>query len=138
MQQGRQLVILLCGGDKSSQNRDIKQARLIAKALGTIARAGGMNQVARDAGLSREIPPDYCMCNNRWNRKLWTVPSHPGSYATAHQLSSGECGSQNSPLLSSPRASSVNGLAIEKGTTYEDASFGFGNWIGSSLHGLCK
>lgn len=32
MQQGRQLVILLCGGDKSSQNRDIKQARLIARA----------------------------------------------------------------------------------------------------------
>lgn len=31
MQQGRQLVILLCGGDKSSQVRDIKQARLIAK-----------------------------------------------------------------------------------------------------------
>ena len=32
IQQGRQLVILLCGGDKSSQNRDIKQARLIARA----------------------------------------------------------------------------------------------------------
>jgi putative addiction module killer protein len=32
MQQGRQLVILLCGGDKGSQNRDIEQARLIAKA----------------------------------------------------------------------------------------------------------
>ena len=31
MQQGSQLVILLCGGDKSSQARDIKQARLIAK-----------------------------------------------------------------------------------------------------------
>ncbi|RON93492.1 type II toxin-antitoxin system RelE/ParE family toxin [Pseudomonas fluorescens] len=31
MQQGRQLVILLCGGDKSSQPRDIKQARLIAE-----------------------------------------------------------------------------------------------------------
>lgn len=31
MQQGRQLIILLCGGDKSSQTRDIKQARLIAK-----------------------------------------------------------------------------------------------------------
>ena len=31
MQQGTQLVILLCGGDKSSQTRDIKQARLIAK-----------------------------------------------------------------------------------------------------------
>jgi putative addiction module killer protein len=31
MQQGRHVVILLCGGDKSSQSRDIKQARLIAK-----------------------------------------------------------------------------------------------------------
>ncbi len=31
MLQGRQLVILLCGGDKSSQSRDIKQARLIAE-----------------------------------------------------------------------------------------------------------
>ncbi|MFJ4251267.1 type II toxin-antitoxin system RelE/ParE family toxin [Pseudomonas sp. NPDC089741] len=31
MQQGRQLIILLCGGDKSSQPRDIKQARLLAK-----------------------------------------------------------------------------------------------------------
>jgi len=31
IQQGRQLVILLCGGDKSSQTRDIKQAKLIAK-----------------------------------------------------------------------------------------------------------
>lgn len=31
MQQGRDVVILLCGGDKSSQSRDIKQARLIAK-----------------------------------------------------------------------------------------------------------
>jgi len=29
---GRHLVILLCGGDKSSQRRDIKQASLIAKA----------------------------------------------------------------------------------------------------------
>ena len=31
MQQGRQVIILLCGGDKSSQPRDIKQARLIAE-----------------------------------------------------------------------------------------------------------
>lgn len=31
MQQGRQMVILLCGGDKSSQSRDIKQARFIAE-----------------------------------------------------------------------------------------------------------
>ncbi|NWD76387.1 type II toxin-antitoxin system RelE/ParE family toxin [Pseudomonas gingeri] len=30
--QGRHLVILLCGGDKNSQRRDIKQASLIAKA----------------------------------------------------------------------------------------------------------
>lgn len=32
MQQGRQLIILLCGGDKSSQPRDIKQAKQVAKA----------------------------------------------------------------------------------------------------------
>lgn len=32
MQQGQQLVVLLCGGDKSSQARDIKQAKQIAKA----------------------------------------------------------------------------------------------------------
>ncbi|MGG7671141.1 type II toxin-antitoxin system RelE/ParE family toxin [Pseudomonas sp. WC2] len=31
MQQGRRLIILLCGGDKGSQPRDIKQARLLAK-----------------------------------------------------------------------------------------------------------
>lgn len=100
MQQGRRLVILLCGGDKGSQGRDIKQAgriakawkeqimteqfsrwdsseylkteedmaeyldacieeagddpAFIAKALGVIARARGMTQVARDSGLSRE------------------------------------------------------------------------------------
>jgi putative addiction module killer protein len=29
-QKGRQLVVLLCGGDKSSQRRDIKQAKAIA------------------------------------------------------------------------------------------------------------
>jgi putative addiction module killer protein len=32
MQQGRRLVILLCGGDKGGQGRDIKQAGRIAKA----------------------------------------------------------------------------------------------------------
>lgn len=32
MQQGRQLIILLCAGDKSSQPRDIKQAKQVAKA----------------------------------------------------------------------------------------------------------
>ncbi|EAB9445664.1 type II toxin-antitoxin system RelE/ParE family toxin [Salmonella enterica subsp. diarizonae] len=32
MQQGDVIVVLLCGGDKSSQNKDIKQARRIAKA----------------------------------------------------------------------------------------------------------
>lgn len=31
MQQGDQLVVLLCGGDKSTQAKDIKQAALIAK-----------------------------------------------------------------------------------------------------------
>lgn len=96
---GRRIVVLLAGGDKRSQTRDIKtairleligsimaktkttpydvaehlrtpeemaayleafleeaegDAALIAKALGDIARAKGMSQVARDAGLSRE------------------------------------------------------------------------------------
>ncbi|UXL38303.1 MULTISPECIES: type II toxin-antitoxin system RelE/ParE family toxin [Pseudomonas] len=32
MQHGHQWIVLLCAGDKSSQVRDIKQARLIAKA----------------------------------------------------------------------------------------------------------
>lgn len=98
---GRELVILLAGGDKSTQAADIKAAHtagsqsegmnmaktatsrydvaehlrtpeemaayleacieeadgdatFIAKALGDLARAKGMTQVARDAGLSRE------------------------------------------------------------------------------------
>ncbi|EAT5390159.1 type II toxin-antitoxin system RelE/ParE family toxin [Salmonella enterica] len=32
MQQGNVVVVLLCGGDKSSQSKDIKQAKQIAKA----------------------------------------------------------------------------------------------------------
>jgi putative addiction module killer protein len=31
MQQGQTLVVLLCGGDKSTQQRDIKQAKVIAE-----------------------------------------------------------------------------------------------------------
>lgn len=100
MQQGEVVVVLLCGGDKNSQSKDIKKQSkslrpgerqkmteqfaqwdtaeylkteedmaeylnacmeeagddpaFIAKALGTIARARGMTQVARDAGVSRE------------------------------------------------------------------------------------
>jgi len=30
LQRGRQVVVLLCGGDKSTQNKDIQQARAIA------------------------------------------------------------------------------------------------------------
>lgn len=34
VQRGKQLIILLCGGDKGSQNRDIKAAKAMAKELG--------------------------------------------------------------------------------------------------------
>ncbi|MEH3117139.1 MAG: type II toxin-antitoxin system RelE/ParE family toxin [Methylorubrum populi] len=32
-QQGRETVVLLCGGDKSSQDRDIRDAKALAKEL---------------------------------------------------------------------------------------------------------
>jgi putative addiction module killer protein len=58
LQRGTALIILLAGGDKSSQAKGIEKAdgdaSFIAKALGDIARAQGMTQVARDSGLSRE------------------------------------------------------------------------------------
>ena len=47
VQRGIELVILLAGGDKATQSK-------IAKALGTIARARGMSQLAKDTGLGRE------------------------------------------------------------------------------------
>ncbi|MGW8157688.1 MAG: type II toxin-antitoxin system RelE/ParE family toxin [Desulfoprunum sp.] len=31
MQRGMRIVVMLCGGDKSSQERDIEQAKIIAK-----------------------------------------------------------------------------------------------------------
>ena len=61
--------MLLCGGDKSSQNRDIEdvaayleavldKARAnpaaIAQALGAIARSGNLSELARRIGMSRE------------------------------------------------------------------------------------
>lgn len=101
VKRGRMLIVLLCGGDKSTQTKDVKAAKIlvanledwtmakkktktspydsadyldsteainayieealetddpafIAKALGTIARARGMSQIARKTGLSRE------------------------------------------------------------------------------------
>jgi len=33
IQEGKLIVVLLCGGDKSSQSRDISQAKALAKAL---------------------------------------------------------------------------------------------------------
>lgn len=32
-QQGREIVVLLCGGDKGSQDRDIREAKALAKEL---------------------------------------------------------------------------------------------------------
>ena len=43
----------------------------IAKALGTIARARGMTQVARDAGLSRESL--YCALSGEGNPEFGTI-----------------------------------------------------------------
>ena len=33
IQEGKLVIVLLCGGDKSSQSRDISQAKALAKAL---------------------------------------------------------------------------------------------------------
>ena len=51
-QRGTHLLLLLAGGDKLEEAPD--DAAGIARALGDIARAKGMTQVAKDAGLSRE------------------------------------------------------------------------------------
>ena len=47
-------ALQLLGGDAVVRSDGVTPAAFIAKALGDIARAKGMSQVARDAGLSRE------------------------------------------------------------------------------------
>ena len=59
MQPGETLCVVLCGGDNSTQQKDIERAKrlaraFIARAIGTAARAGGMAEVVREAGRSRE------------------------------------------------------------------------------------
>ncbi|MFH1076548.1 MAG: addiction module antidote protein [Pseudomonadota bacterium] len=54
MNQPQYRAIFQSGADKCALEEANGDAALIAKALGNIARAKGMSQVARDAGLSRE------------------------------------------------------------------------------------
>ena len=69
LQRGSELIVLLCGGDKSSQADDIDAAAVyleaaleeagddpafVAHALGTIARSGNVSELARRTGMSRE------------------------------------------------------------------------------------
>lgn len=68
---GAVLVVLLCGGDKSTQAADYLKTdeqiaayldvafedgdpAIIARALGAVARARNMSQLARNTGMSRE------------------------------------------------------------------------------------
>ena len=46
-QRGKEWVVLLAGGDKASQNKDIKAAL-------KLARARGMTQLAKETGMGRE------------------------------------------------------------------------------------
>lgn len=65
MQQGKVLVLILCGGDKRTQQEDIRlylkacqeeggdDPALVTHTLGVVACARNMSQLARDSGLTR-------------------------------------------------------------------------------------
>lgn len=60
IQRRNQMLLLLTGGNKTTQAKDILKAKnindpsLVAAALGDIARAKGMAQIAKKTGLGRE------------------------------------------------------------------------------------
>lgn len=61
-------------------------AAFIAKALGDIARAKGMSEVARDAGLSREsLHTPFLESGTRISPRFWQSLAHSEFSCTLHR-----------------------------------------------------